>query len=140
MSKKYVVSACLAGEICRYDGGTNTIDAVVELVKQGRAVCVCPEELGGLPTPRDPNEIMNGRVKTKAGRDCTEAFQQGAQKGLDIARAEGCTHAILKARSPSCGAGRIYDGTFSKKLIPGNGVFAALLIQHGFHVATEEEL
>ena len=135
---RFVVSACLAGLHCRYDGRTNLKPEVAELVASGLAVPVCPEELGGLPTPRDPSERRGDSVVSNAGRDVTSEFASGAEAALYIAEEYGCSAAILKARSPSCGCGRIYDGTFSRTLIDGNGLFAELLLKKGFEVFTEE--
>ena len=138
MSKQYVVSACLAGESCRYDGGCSPCPAVQALVRTGQALPVCPEVLGGLPTPRVPSEIRGGRVVAKDGTDVTGAFTCGAEEALRLALENGCTAAILKARSPSCGCGRIYDGTFTHTLVDGDGLFAALLRKKGFQLFTEE--
>lgn len=135
-----LVSACLAGEACRYDGSAAAHPAVLELVRQGRAVPVCPEVLGGLPTPREPVEISGGRLLTRSGAEVTEAFHAGARKCLELALAAGCREAILKARSPSCGCGSVYDGTFSGALVSGDGVFAALVKARGITVRTEAEL
>ena len=135
-----VVSACLLGHNCRYDGGSNPVDAVIKLADHVEVVAVCPEVLGGLPTPRVPSERVGERVVTAKGDDVTDAFQAGASATLEICRSRGCTEAILKARSPSCGCGRIYDGSFSGKLVPGNGVFAQLLLAEGIPVRTEEDL
>ena len=135
-----LVSACLAGEPCRYDGSAVPHPAVQRLVEEGRAVSVCPEVLGGLPTPREPVELVAGRAMSLAGRDVTAEFEHGARQGLDIARAAGCVRAILKSRSPSCGCGQVYDGTFSGKLIPGDGLFTALLKRNGLAVCTELDL
>lgn len=134
----FIVSACLAGCATRYDGKDNACDAVVELVRQGRAIPVCPEQLGGLPTPRPCSERREGRVVTDGGEDVTDAFTRGAHEALRLARLAGCRTAVLKMRSPSCGAGRIYDGTFSGTLIPGDGVFAALCKAEGITVLSEE--
>ncbi|MBE5785424.1 MAG: DUF523 domain-containing protein [Clostridiales bacterium] len=140
------VSACLAGEHCRYDGRANSDPRAGEMY-EGGALCICPECLGGLPTPRDPSEIVGGdgadvldgkaRVLTKTGKDVTEAFLRGAEKTLCLCRERGVTQAFLKARSPSCGCGVIYDGTFSGSCIPGDGVTAALLKRSGIRVFTE---
>jgi uncharacterized protein YbbK (DUF523 family) len=135
-----IVSACLAGLATRYDGTAFPHPEVLELVRQGRAIPVCPEQLGGLPTPRTGREIVDGRVVTKDGEDSTAAFEHGANEALKLTRLAGCNKAILKARSPSCGSGQIYDGTFSGKLIPGNGVFAAKLKAEGFEIVSEEDL
>ncbi|MGE4299194.1 MAG: DUF523 domain-containing protein [Desulfovibrionaceae bacterium] len=140
MSRLWLVSACLAGVACRYDGTAVPCDAVRELVRQGRALPVCPEQLGGLPTPRPPAELVGDRVRTRQGQDVTEAFARGAEEALRLALDAGCVGAVLKARSPSCGRGRVYDGTFSGVLRPGHGLFAALLLAHGFIVHTEEDV
>ena len=133
-----IVSACLAGIPCRYDGGRKTDPAILELVRSGQAIPLCPEQLGGLTTPRVPAEIRDGRVFTRDGRDVTEEFHRGAAIVLDMALEYGCGEAILKARSPSCGKGEIYDGTFSGRLVPGDGVTAAILSENGIAVRTEE--
>ena len=134
-----LVSACLAGEPCRYNGQGFICPSVAALVAAGKALAVCPEVLGGLSTPRPPAEIIAGRVLTVVGEDVTAAYQAGAQLALKLARQADCRTAILKARSPSCGCGQIYDGSFSGRLIPGDGVFAALLKQAGIVVQTEED-
>ena len=136
-----VVSKCLAGAPCRYDGRNNLVSAVKALVDAGEAVAVCPEELGGLPTPRVPCERQpDGRVLNRQGEDMTAAFCDGAERAMELCRAHGCTGAILKARSPSCGKGMIYDGSFTGALVAGNGVFAQLLLDAGLPVRTEEDL
>ena len=131
-----IVSACLAGYRCRYDGKTVPNDAIVALVKRGEAIPVCPEMMGGLPCPRVPSERTadGAHVITKDGADVTEAFERGAAETLRMARLYGCETAILKARSPSCGLGLIYDGTFSGTLREGDGVTAALLKENGIAV------
>lgn len=135
-----LVSACLAGEPCRYDGKDNLVPALEELAARGEAIPVCPEVLGGLPTPRIPSErLPDGRVVNAEGEDVTEAFRRGAERALSLCRAHGCSRAVLKARSPSCGKGIIYDGTFSHTCVPGDGIFAALLRAEGIPVRTEEE-
>jgi len=139
-SSPVLVSACLAGISCRYNGRAAPHPAVLELVRAGRAVVVCPERLGGLPTPREPMELVDGRALSRSGVDHTEGFVEGAQRALAVCRKRGCTSAILKSRSPSCGAGAVYDGTFSGRLIPGDGIFAAMLRAVGIAVRTEEEL
>jgi len=135
-----IVSACLAGMKTRYDGKAKPHPKVMEMVKKGEAVPVCPEQLGGLPTPRPAAEIINGRVFTCEGRDVTEALAKGAEKGLEIAKLAKCTEAVLASRSPSCGSGEVYDGTFSGKLTRGDGVFAALLKKNGIMVCTEDDV
>ncbi|SKA76473.1 DUF523 domain-containing protein [Desulfobaculum bizertense] len=142
--KKIIVSACLAGCCCKYSGGDNLCEAVVELVRQGRAIPVCPEQLGGLPTPRPCCEIRkNGEaVEVWNDRDenVTEYFARGAQEAFRIASLAGCTAAVLKERSPSCGAGVIYDGTFQHIHVPGDGLFAALCRENGLAIFTESDL
>ena len=136
----YLVSKCLAGFPCRYDGKDNLVPEIRALVEAGKAVAVCPEVLGGLPTPRAPSEIQpDGRVLSKRGEDVTEQFFRGAERAMAICRAHGCTGAILKARSPSCGKGMIYDGSFTGKRVSGSGVFAQMLLDAGIPVRTEEE-
>jgi len=135
-----LVSACLLGCKCRYDGDDNWVEVVAALEKNHRLVPICPEEMGGLPTPRLPAEIQGNRVINKAGADVTEEFQKGAKLALDIALREGCRLAILKERSPSCGYKQVYDGTFSKTLIDGPGVTAELLMQYGIGVIGESEV
>ena len=129
-----IVSACLAGFPCRYDGKAKPCAAVVELVRAGKAVPVCPEQLGGLPTPRPPCEILAGQVVDRNGIDQTEAYRRGAEAVLRIAQTYGATQALLQKRSPSCGAGWIYDGTFSKTLVQGDGITARLLTENGIQV------
>ena len=129
-----IVSACLAGFPCRYDGKARPSTEIMELVKTGKAIPVCPEQLGGLPTPRPPCEIREGRVVDVTGADRTEAFRRGAQAVLELAKTYGATQAVLQNRSPSCGSGWIYDGTFSKTLTAGDGVTARLLKENGIQV------
>jgi len=135
-----LVSACLLGCKCRYDGDDNWVKAVAELEKNYTLIPICPEEMGGLPTPRLPAEIQNSKVINKAGADVTEEFRMGAQLALEIAKKHNCKLAILKERSPSCGRGKVYDGTFSKRLIAGNGVTTQLLLENGIEVIGESEV
>ena len=142
--KMYLVSSCLAGINCRYSGGSCEDPAIAELVRQGKAIPVCPETLGGLPTPRPSCEILVDPVKgrlvvSKDGRDFTAQFNRGAKQVLAVAKAIGCTKAILKSRSPSCGIGLIYDGSFAGRLVSGNGLAAELLIGQGIKVFTEND-
>lgn len=134
MREKLLVSACLLGENCKYSGGNNFSPAVRSLAERFELIPVCPERLGGLPTPRTPSERVGDRVLNREGEDVTEAFRRGAERALEIARANGVTRAVLQERSPSCGSGRIYDGTFSGTLIPGQGVAARLLAENGVRV------
>lgn len=141
---EYIVSACLAGAKCSYDGRDRLNEEIFALVQEGRAIALCPEALGGLHVPRTPAEIAGAsgedvldrraRVMTKGGRDVTAEFIKGAERFCELAKSKGIKRAILKAKSPSCGLGRIYDGTFSGKLREGNGVTAALLKREGIEV------
>lgn len=135
-----VVSACLAGVRCRYNGQAFPVPAVVELVQSGQAIPLCPEILGGLPTPRPSAERRGAQILTADGVDVTEHFRRGARLAAEIARLVGCTEAILKARSPSCGCGRIYDGSFSGAQTVGDGLFCILLKEEGIRVITEEDI
>ena len=135
-----LISACLAGENCRMDGSNNLVPALRALVEAGRAVVACPEVLGGLPTPRLASErLAGGAVVNCAGEDVSEAFALGAERAYQIFCQHGCSAAVLKARSPSCGKGCIYDGSFTHTRTEGNGVFAELLLSKGIPVLTEEE-
>ncbi len=135
-----VVSACLLGESCRWDGGTNRNEAVIRFCQGQEVIPVCPECAGGLPTPRLPSELREGVVVNREGDSVDAAFREGAARCLALIGEKPVTLAILKARSPSCGTGRIYDGTFSGTLVPGDGVFAALLKARGIRVISEEEI
>ena len=141
----YLISACLAGVNCRYDSKNSKNELIMKLVKEGKAILVCPEELGGLPTPRPSCEIVLDEtgikmVKTKSNEDKTKDFLKGAEEALKLAKKHNIKTAILKAKSPSCGVSKIYDGTFSGKLIEGNGLTADLLIKNGIEVITEVDL
>ena len=133
---KIFVSACLLGENCKYNGGNNYSEAVKKYVEGHEVISMCPEVEGGMPIPRTPAEIVNGVVTTRDGVSVDKEFRDGAKKILDILLAEKVDLAILQPRSPSCGVGKIYDGTFSGTLIDGNGVFAQLLIDNGIKVIT----
>ncbi|MBB6462202.1 DUF523 domain-containing protein [Flammeovirga kamogawensis] len=135
---EYIVSACLVGINCRYNGGCTHISKIEQLVIDGKAIPVCPEELGGLPTPRNPVEIVGDEVKDKFGTDQTIAFNKGAQRTLEIAKNANIKKAILQSRSPSCGYGKIYDGSFSGNLIDGNGITSSLLEDNGFEIYTDQ--
>lgn len=140
MKETILVSACLLGVHCRYDGGSQKRDLLDSLSEQYHLVPVCPEQLGGLPTPRTPSERVGAQVLAKDGRDVTDEYRRGAEEALRLAKCFGCKTAILKARSPSCGSGTVYDGTFSGKTVPGDGVTAELLKQNGIRVLSDEEL
>lgn len=135
-----IVSACLAGYRCRYDGKIVPDEEIVALMKHGEAIPVCPEMMGGLPCPRVPAErTADGtRVIAKDGRDLTDAYRRGAEETLRMARLYGCDRAVLKARSPSCGYGQIYDGSFSGTLREGSGVAAELLTENGITVTLKD--
>jgi len=135
-----IVSACLAGIKCTYLGDDNSHPEVVELVRKGLALPICPEQLGGLPTPRIPAEIQSRKVINKNGENVTPNFQKGAEETLRIAKLVNCKKAILKANSPSCGFGKIYDGSFSGKLIVGNGITTELLMKNGIEIITDKDL
>ena len=139
MKPKLLVSACLLGTPCRYDGKSKKNEAVCALAERFELIPVCPEVYGGLPTPRPPAERCGDRVLTEAGADVTAQYRRGAEAALQLARLYNCRAAILKANSPSCGHGTIYDGTFSGKKIPGSGVAAELLEQNGIAVYTDED-
>lgn len=142
MSKqyKYVISACLCGKGCRYDGGTKLNEKVKALFDEGESLLVCPEQLGGLTVPRTPCEIINGRIVSRDGIDRTEAYLLGSEKVLEICLKNDIKKAILKQNSPSCGSTHIYDGTFTGKKIEGEGVTAKLLRENGIEVSGEESL
>ena len=132
-----LVSACLMGFRCRYDGGTQRLACLDALRERHVLIPVCPEVMGGLPTPREPSEIRDGRVVSRDGRDVTEAFRRGAREAEKIARTCGCGCALLKERSPSCGLGKVYDGTFSGTLTDGDGLCDRLLADCGLRVIGE---
>ena len=144
------VSACLVGVNCKYDGGNNDNSKVKEYLKDKKYIIICPEQLGGLTTPRKPSEIENiggkevldgnSKVISCEGKDVTENFIMGARESLKIAKMFNCRQAILKEGSPSCGCNLIYDGTFEHKKIPGMGVTAALFDENNIEVFSEKEL
>ena len=142
MMKKPVilVSACLLGVCCRYDGESKPCEEVIALRDQFTMIPICPEVDGGLSTPRIPSERVGDKVMMKDGRDVTENYRSGAEAALERARLFGCNVAILKARSPSCGSGRVYDGSFTGTLIDGDGVAAELLNKNGIKIFSEEEI
>ena len=134
-------SACLLGIKCRYDGGDKRNEKVVEIAKDEKLIPICPEQLGGLSTPREQSEIQsNGTVKTISGKNVTQNFLKGAGEVLKIAKKYGITEAILKQKSPSCGCGKIYNGTFSGKITEGDGITASFLKKNGIKIITEEDL
>jgi uncharacterized protein YbbK (DUF523 family) len=136
-----MVSACLLGVRCNHKGDANTSDAVLALRANHRVVPICPESAGGLPTPRaEAQRQADGTVRTADGRDVTEWYERGAQHAVRVAEAVGATRAVLKARSPSCGCHDIYDGSFTRALVEGEGVTAAALRAAGLEVLSEEDL
>ncbi len=137
-----LISACLMGFECKYSGGSNALDKdkLAALRTRYRLVPVCPESAGGLPTPRAPSERRDGKVINKLGQDVTEEYRMGAETALYLARRYGCTKALLKERSPSCGSGKIYDGSFTGTLVPGDGTAAEELNAAGFAVYGESEM
>ena len=136
---KLLISACLLGCACRYDGASKPQPWVQELASKHILVPVCPEQMGGLPTPRTPSERIGDKVMMQTGTDVTAQYRKGAEEALGLYRLFDCDGAILKARSPSCGLGRIYDGSFSGTLTARDGVTAELLKAHGIPVWTEEQ-
>jgi uncharacterized protein YbbK (DUF523 family) len=134
-----LVSACLLGIACNHRGQASPSDAVARLASTHRLIPVCPETVGGLPTPRPAAEIQpDGSVRTATGADVTDAYRRGAAAVVDLAAAVGATEAVLKARSPSCGSTEVYDGTFSRTRVAGQGLTAAALIAAGVPVRSEE--
>ena len=137
---KILVSACLLGENCKYNGKNNYSERVVKYLEGHEVIPVCPEVLGGLTTPRDPSELVDGVVINYKGVNVDRQFWEGAKEALRIAKENGIDLAILQSRSPSCGVKQIYDGSFTGKLIPGQGVFAQLLEKNSFRVMDCEEI
>ena len=137
---KILVSACLLGARCRYDGESKAHPEMAALAEQHILIPVCPEQLGGLPTPRPPAERKGERVVTQTGTDVTEQYRRGAEEALKLCKLLGCEAAVLKERSPSCGCGEIYDGTNSKALTAGDGVTAEVLKSQGIPVYGESRI
>lgn len=135
-----LISACLMGINCRYNGKSEKINELEELKNKYNLIPVCPEIYGGLKTPRNPSEIVNNRVVTNSGEDVTKEYKKGAEEILRFAKFYDCKYAILKERSPSCGYGKIYDGTFSKALIQGNGITADLLSKNEIKIIGESNI
>lgn len=134
-----IVSACLAGVNCRYDGKSCENSEIIDLIRKGEAIPVCPEQLGGLPTPRPPAEIQTetNKIINIEGSDVTQNYNQGAVEALKIAKLMDCKKAILKSNSPMCGCGKIYDGTFSGNFTKGDGVFTKLLKLNNIQITTK---
>ena len=137
---KIMVSACLLGENCKYDGGNNRNERLLEMLAGHEVIPVCPEVAGGLPVPRIPVEIVNGKAVNRSGEDVDTAFRKGAEKTLETAEREKPDLIILQSRSPSCGVKEIYDGTFTGKKIPGHGIFAGMAVSAGYKVIDVEDL
>lgn len=139
-----LVSACLVGINCKYSGGNNFNQKIFDLVKEGKAIPICPEQLGGLKTPRKPVElkVIDGKryAIDNEGNDVTENFERGAIEVLKLAKSLNINKAILQPRSPFCGVNKIYSGNFDNKLIDGNGILADLLIENGIEVFTPDEI
>ena len=137
---KIMVSACLTGKNCKYNGGNNKNEKVLQLMEGNEVITVCPEQMGGLPTPRVTSEIRDGVVTAKDGRNVDKEFRAGAEKCLQIALKEKPDLIVLQSRSPSCGVRQRYDGTFTGALLDGAGVTAQLLMEHGFRCVDAEDL
>ena len=142
----YIISSCLTGNNCKYNGGNNRCQWIIDFVQDKSFVEICPEELGGLITPRPPAEQVGDRVIDKEGKDVTLEFQLGASRGYEIAAAvaersgDKIDGAILKAKSPSCGCCEIYDGSFSGTVVAGDGYLTKILKEHGIRVMTEADM
>ena len=142
MKERLLISACFLGRPCKYDGGHNALpeETLVSLRERWELVPVCPETAGGLPIPREPSEREDGRVVSRSGADVTAAYEAGARTALSLAQRFDCSAALLKERSPSCGCGAIYDGTFSHTVIPGDGVTAEALRAEGLALYGESDI
>lgn len=140
MKEKILVSACLLGVDCKYSGGNNSNEKVLEYIKDYEVIPVCPEIMGGLPTPRSASERIGDKVISNQGIDVTNEYTKGALETLKLAKLFNVKKALLKAKSPSCGKGKIYDGTFSGVLVNGNGLTSELLESNGISVITEQDL
>lgn len=138
--EKIIVSACLLGIPCRYDGKSKPVEQVIALKSKFELIPVCAEVLGGLSTPRISAEIVGDRVIRTDGVDVTYEYNKGASEALKIAKENGCRIAILKSKSPSCGKGKIYDGTYTRTLIDGNGILTSLFIKNHIKVYSETEI
>lgn len=138
--EKILVSACLLGINCKYDGENNKNNKVLEYLKDKEVIPICPEIMGGLPTPRVPSEIKDNKVITKENNDVTYNFVKGAEEVLYLAKLLNVKKALLKAKSPSCGVGEIYDGTFTHTKIKGDGITTRLLKENNIEVLTELDL
>ena len=135
-----LVSACLCGINCKYNRTNNYNEKIFDLIKEGKAIPVCPEQLGGLSTPRIPSEIKNNHVINKEGKDVTTNFIKGAEEVLELCKKLNINKVILKSKSPSCGKGKIYDGNFNGKLVDGNGILTDLLLKNNIEVINSDEI
>lgn len=135
-----LISACLCGCDCKYNGGNNADERCIEMLKSGNAIPVCPEQLGGLNTPRIPAEIVGDKVISKSGADVTKEFLKGANETLKLAKLLNIKKAILKEKSPSCGSRYIYDGSFKGKKIKGEGLTTKILRENGIEVISENDI
>ena len=140
MKQNIIISACLLGEPCRYDGASKSAPLAYRLREKYNLIPVCPEVFGGLPTPRGPSEIVGERVVNKEGVDVTAQYRRGAETALSMAREGEVAFAVLKARSPSCGKGKTYDGTFTGTLTHRHGITVAMFLEAGIPVYTEDEI
>lgn len=135
-----LISTCLMGVNCKYNGGNNLVDNLDKLIEKCTLIPVCPEQMGGLSTPRNPCEIVGQEVISYDSDNCTEEYVRGAEEAIKLMKLYDCKYAILKAKSPSCGYKEIYDGTFSHTVIEGNGVFAQKLLEYGVKIYTEDQI
>lgn len=140
MKEKILISACLLGVNCKYNGQNNYKEDLLNKLKDKELIPFCPEIVGGLQTPREPSEIINDKVMNKKGIDVTENYQRGAKEALALCQRLNIKKAILKAKSPSCGSGKIYDGTFTSTLISGDGITVKLLKENGIIVLNENDI
>ena len=140
MKEKILVSACLLGINCKYDGTNNLNEKVLDYIKDKEVIPICPEILGGLSTPRPPSEIILDKVVNNEQKDVTKEYRKGAEESLKLAKLFKVKKALLKAKSPSCGCGKIYDGTFTKTLIDGDGITTQLFKENNIEVITEIDL
>ena len=140
MKERLLISACLLGCCCKYNGGHNLHPLAERLGEEYELVAVCPESFGGLPIPREPSERVGDRVLSKSGLDVTTAFRRGAERAVELAKKTGAKKAVLKERSPSCGFGKIYDGSFTGTVVPGNGVAAQALAAEGVAIWGESRI
>lgn len=140
MKEKILVSACLLGVNCKYNGNNNLNDKVIKYIENKEVIPICPEIMGGLSTPRYPSEIVDDKVINNQNQDVTKEYTKGAEETLKLARILGVKKALLKSKSPSCGCGKIYDGTFTNTLINGDGITTKLLKENKIEVITEMDL